>query len=74
MAPKFCIPPVRLQRVRRIWPFLQRSVHMNSVDTQMITPRINMPSRMITPIEIAVNKKLSPIKYPSLTIFNKDVA
>ena len=74
MASKFCLPPVRIQSVHRAWPFLQLSVHMNSVHTQMITPRINMPNKMITSIEIAVNKKLSPIKYPPLTIFNKDVA
>ena len=74
MASNFCIPPVRLQCVRRTWPFLQFSVHMNSAHTQMITPRINMPNTMIKPIEMAVNKRLSPIKYPLSTMFDKDVA
>ena len=60
----FCLPPVRFQYVHLAWPFLQFSVHMNSVHTQMITPRINMPNTMIMPIEIEVNKRLSPIKYP----------
>ena len=64
MASKFCLPLVRIQSVHRAWPFLQFSVHMNSVHTQMITPRINMPNTMIMPIEIEVNKRLSPIKYP----------
>ena len=73
MASKFCLPPVRIQSVHRAWPFLQLSVHMNSVHTQMITPRINMPNTMIMPIEIEVNKRLSPIKYPWSTIFKNDV-
>ena len=64
MASTFCLPPVRFQYVHLAWPFLQFSVHMNSVHTQMITPRINMPNTMIMPIEIEVNKRLSPIKYP----------
>ena len=46
---------------------------MNSVHTQMIKPRINMPNTMIMPIEIEVNKRLSPIKYPWSTIFKNDV-
>ena len=74
MASTFCLPLVRFQYVHLVWPFLQFSVHMNSVHTQMITPRINMPNTMIMPIEIEVNKRLSPIKYPSSTISKKDLA
>ena len=72
MASTLCISRARIERVRNAWPFLQFSVHMNSVHTQITTARRKMPNRAMTPIVIAVNKRLSPMKYPFSTIFDKE--
>ena len=72
MASTLCIPRARIERVRNAWPFLQFSVHINSVHTQITTARRKIPNTTMTPIVIAVNKRLSPMKYPFSTIFDKE--
>ena len=77
MALTFCTPPARIEGVCIEFSIsqvsLQFSVHMNSVHTQVITTRRNMPNNTMTPQVIAVNKRLSPIKYPLSTILARRI-